>query len=450
MSENSKKIVTRFAPSPTGYLQMGNVRTALFAYLFARQNKGKFILRIEDTDKERSTKESDQAIIDSMKWLGFDYDEFYRQSERGEIFKKYLNKLITEDKAYISKEENPEEGQSKEVIRFRNPNKKVKFIDLIRGEIEFDTTELGDFVIAKSLNEPIFHLSVVVDDFEMGVTHVIRGEDHISNTPRHILIQEAIGAPRPIYAHLPLVLWEDKSKLSKRKHGEKVSLQFYKDLGYLPEAVINFLAMIGWNPGGDKEIFSIDELTKLFDFRKIQKSGAVFNVKKLDWINKEYIRSMNYELRITRIKEELEKAGVKNLDEKMLGKIDLVATERISRFGEIKEMAERGEFDYFFKAPEFPKEKLLWKDEKDFTKTKKHLEYVLEKISAVTEKEWNKETLKTAVWDYAEKEGRGNVLWPLRYSLSGMEKSPDPFTLAELLGKAVTVERVTNALNLLS
>jgi len=429
---------------------MGNVRTALFAYLFARQNKGKFILRIEDTDKERSTKESDQAIIDSMKWLGFDYDEFYRQSERGEIFKKYLNKLITEDKAYISKEENPEEGQSKEVIRFRNPNKKVKFIDLIRGEIEFDTTELGDFVIAKSLNEPIFHLSVVVDDFEMGVTHVIRGEDHISNTPRHILIQEAIGAPRPIYAHLPLVLWEDKSKLSKRKHGEKVSLQFYKDLGYLPEAVINFLAMIGWNPGGDKEIFSIDELTKLFDFRKIQKSGAVFNVKKLDWINKEYIRSMNYELRITRIKEELEKAGVKNLDEKMLGKIDLVATERISRFGEIKEMAERGEFDYFFKAPEFPKEKLLWKDEKDFTKTKKHLEYVLEKISAVTEKEWNKETLKTAVWDYAEKEGRGNVLWPLRYSLSGMEKSPDPFTLAELLGKAVTVERVTNALNLLS
>jgi len=443
---------------------MGSVRTALFAYLFARQNKGKFILRIEDTDKERSKKEFDDAILESMKWLGFEYDEFYRQSERTEIYKKYLNKLVTDGKAYLSKEENPEEGQSREVIRFKNPNKKVKFTDLIRGEIEFDTTELGDFVIAKNMEEPLFHLVVVVDDFEMGINHVIRGEDHISNTPRHILIQEAIGAPRPIYAHLPLVLWEDKSKLSKRKHGEKVSLQYYRSLGYLPEAILNFLAMIGWNPGGDKEIFSREELINLFDFKKIQKSGAVFNVKKLDWINQHYIRSMNYDLRIAKIKEELKNAGMENVDKEILKKIDSVATERISRFGEIKEMAERGEFNYFFKAPKFPKEKLLWstsqnkskastdqgKDETDFTKTKKHLENILEKISAISEKEWNKDSVKAAIWDYAEKEGRGNVLWPMRYSLSGMEKSPDPFTLAELLGKKETLSRIANAVNLVS
>jgi len=425
---------------------MGSVRTALFAYLFARQSNGKFILRIEDTDKERSKEEFDDAILDSMKWLGFEYDEFYRQSERTEIYKKYLNKLVTDGKAYLSKEENPEEGQSREVISFKNPNKKVKFTDLIRGEIEFDTTELGDFVIAKNMEEPLFHLVVVVDDFEMGVNHVIRGEDHISNTPRHILIQEAIGAPRPIYAHLPLVLWEDKSKLSKRKHGEKVSLQYYRSLGYLPEAILNFLAMIGWNPGGDKEIFSKEELIKLFDFKKIQKSGAVFNVKKLDWINQHYIRSLSHELRITKIREEMKKAGMENVDKEILEKINSVATERISRFGEIKEMADRGELGYFFKAPEFPREKLLWKGETDFAKVKEHLKNVLEKISAISEKEWNKDSVKSAVWDYAEKEGRGNVLWPMRYSLSGMEKSPDPFVLAEILGKEETVSRVEGAI----
>jgi glutamyl-tRNA synthetase len=450
MSENSKKIVTRFAPSPTGNLHIGGVRTALFSYLFAKKSGGHFLLRIEDTDRERSTKAFEKNILDGLNLLGLEWDnkELVRQSERTEIYRKYLEKLLSEGKIYVSKETEIKEGGRAEVIRFKNPNKKIKFDDTIRGEVEFDTTELKDFVIAKSVDEPIFHFANVVDDFETGVNHIIRGEDHISNTPRQILIQEAIGAPRPVYAHLPLILAPDRSKLSKR-HGA-VSLVEYIEKGYLPGALLNFLALLGWNPGGVQEIFSLSELVEKFELEKVQKSGAVFNVKKLDWINQQYIRSMKYELRIMKVREELEKAGIKNLDENILGKIDSVVAERISRFGEIKEMAERGEFDYFFKAPEFPKEKLLWKDEKDFTKTKKHLEYVLEKISAVTEKEWNKETLKTAVWDYAEKEGRGNVLWPLRYSLSGMEKSPDPFTLAELLGKAVTVERVTNALNLLS
>src|SRR3989338_2202080 len=220
--ERKQKVVTRFAPSPTGFMHMGTVRTALFAYLFARQNGGTFILRIEDTDKERSKKEFDDAILDAMKWLGLGYDgEVYRQSERGAIYRKHIEKLLEEGKAFVSKEESAAAESAKdgkvrraEVIRFKNPNKVIKFKDLIRGDIEFDTTELGDFVIARSIDEPVFHLAVAVDDCEMGITHVIRGEDHISNTPRHILISEALGAPLPTFAHLPLVLAPDRTKLS--------------------------------------------------------------------------------------------------------------------------------------------------------------------------------------------------------------------------------------------
>ena len=290
---NSTPIITRFAPSPTGYLHMGGARTALFNHLFTKQNGGKTILRIEDTDKQRSTKEYETSIIESLKWLGLQYDETVKQSDREVVYKGYLKRLIDEGKAYISKETPVEPGDRTEVIRFKNPNKKVTFYDLIRGEVEFDTTELKDFVIAKSMEEPLYNLAVVVDDFEMGITHVIRGEDHISNTPRQILIQEAIGAPRPVYAHLPIILATDKSKLSKRKHGESVSVDFYRRKGYLPEAVINFLVLLGWNPGNNQEIFSIDELIKTFDMSKVQKSGAVFNVEKLNWLNKQYIAKLS-------------------------------------------------------------------------------------------------------------------------------------------------------------
>lgn len=273
------------APSPTGNFHVGSVRTALFNFLFARKNTGKFILRIEDTDKDRSKKEFEDDILESLKWLGLKYDEFYRQSERIEIYKKYLQKLIDENKAYISAET---EGENREVVRFRNPNKQMVFEDLVRGKVEFDTTELGDFIIAKNLNEPLYHLAVVVDDFEAEITHVIRGEDHISNTPRQILIQEAIDAPRPIYAHLPLILAPDRSKLSKRKHGESVSLDYYRQKGYLPVAIINYLALLGWNPGTEQEIFTLDELINVFDFSKVHKGGAIFDEKKLAWVNRKH------------------------------------------------------------------------------------------------------------------------------------------------------------------
>ncbi len=286
MTGNNQKVVVRMAPSPTGSFHVGSARTALFNFLFARKNNGKFILRMEDTDKTRSKKEFEGDIFESLEWLKLEWDgELWHQSERTDIYKSYLNKLIQTDKAYISTEI---EGENREVVRFRNPNKQVVFEDLVRGQVEFDTTELGDFIIARNLNEPLYHLAVVVDDFESGITHVIRGEDHISNTPRQILIQEAIGAPRPMYAHLSLILAPDRSKLSKRKHGESVSLDHYRRKGYSPEAITNYLALLGWNPGTEQEIFTLDELINVFDFSRVHKGGAIFDEKKLAWVNRKH------------------------------------------------------------------------------------------------------------------------------------------------------------------
>jgi glutamyl/glutaminyl-tRNA synthetase len=236
-------IITRFAPSPTGFLHVGGARSALFNYLYTRQNKGKIFLRIEDTDKERSKPEYTQGIFDAFKWLGLQFDETVIQSDNLANHKKYLEKLLASGHIYFSKEEVKEEGQRAEVIRFRNPNKDIVFDDLIKGQIKFNTTELGDFIIAKSIEEPIFHFANVVDDITMGITHVIRGEEHLSNTPRQILIWEAIGErERPIYGHIPLILSDTREKISKRKHGAMVSVEYYRDNGYSSEALINFLA----------------------------------------------------------------------------------------------------------------------------------------------------------------------------------------------------------------
>jgi glutamyl/glutaminyl-tRNA synthetase len=289
----SKTPRVRFAPSPTGTLHTGGVRTALFNYLFAKQKGGQFILRIDDTDKIRSTKEFEQDILSGLKWIGLDYDEIYYQSQRAELYKKNLRKLLDENKVYVSKEEIKKEGDLPEVIRFRNPNKKVKFTDLIKGEIEFDTTDLGDFVVAKDLTTPLYHFASIVDDADLQITHVIRGEDHISNTPRQILMWEALGAPVPEFAHLPLILAPDRSKLSKRKHADIASLNKFIEHGYLPEAIINFVALLGWNPGTEQELFTLPELVTTFDIKKVQKSSAVFNLDKLNWFNREYFKKMS-------------------------------------------------------------------------------------------------------------------------------------------------------------
>lgn len=431
----SEKVITRFAPSPTGFLHIGGVRTALFSYLYARKNKGEFVLRIEDTDTARNKEEWTVGLMDDLAWLGLKHDTFAKQSERTYIYKKYLQKLLDDDKAYISKEVPKEPGERDEVIRFRNPNKKVKFTDLIRGEVEMDTSDLGDFVIARSIDEPIFHLAVVIDDFEMAITHVIRAEEHISNTPRQILIQEAIRATRPLYAHLPLVLATDKSKLSKRKHGEAVSLTYYRNLGYLPEALLNFVALLGWNPGTEQEIFSLEELVKEFDLAKVQKSGAVFNIEKLNWFNKKYIEMMSLE-KFTETMKPFLPADVSDVTAM---KLSPLIKEKISFFAQIPELL-KGELSFVNSLQAYDKARLNWKEEKN---TREYLKRVAELLSDI--EEFTKGKIKEKIWPYAEEKGRGNVLWPMRYALSGMEKSPDPFIIAEIIGKEETLKRLTSA-----
>ncbi|KKQ35222.1 MAG: Glutamate-tRNA ligase [Candidatus Nomurabacteria bacterium GW2011_GWB1_37_5] len=452
MNTNNKQVITRFAPSPTGYLHLGAYRTAIYAYLFARKNNGSFVLRIEDTDKERSKKEYEDDIIESLKWLGLDYDKFYRQSEHLDSHNKYLIKMIEDGSAYISKEEAKDgSGVIKEIIRFKNPNIIVKFHDEIKGEVAMNTTDLGDFVIAKNLEEPLFHLAVVVDDFEAGVTHVIRGEDHVSNTPRQILIQRAIGAPTPIYAHLPLVLGPDKLKLSKRRGALKVLA--YRDMGFLPEAILNGTAFVGWNPGTDQEVFTRDELIKDFDLSRVQKSPAVFNEEKLNWFNKEHMKLLPMEI----IKNEIGKRIINyqlSISNEQLLKLTPIIFDRISKWGDVDEMIKSGELDWVYKDPSYSKDDLIWKKLKDnpekYQITQSYLVEVEKRFESVSEADFSEESAKKAIWDFAEEKGRGDVLWPLRYALSGREKSPDPFILVDVLGKNETLKRIKNAIKILT
>lgn len=451
--KNAKKVVTRFPPSPTGFKHIGNYRTALFCYLFARQNKGSFILRIEDTDRARSKKEYEQHIYDTLKWLNLEYDEVYVQSKNGESHKKYLHKMIESGHAYLSKEDSKENpGTTVELVRFKNPNKKVSFDDLIRGKVEIDTTDLGDFIIAKNIDEPLFHLAVVVDDFEEGVTHVLRGEDHISNTPRHILIQEAIGAPVPMYAHLSLLMSPDKSKMASRKGA--VSPSYYKERGYLPEAMINYMALLGWNPGDDREILGMKDLLELFDLTKVQKGAAIFDEVKLSWVNKEHLKKLSDEEfrsgAITFVSPEL-KASANFSD--TFKKILPLLRERISYFGEIKDMETAGDLQMFFAEPSYAAELLLCPEKqrkgKDISLAGlapifSHLHKTLETANETSG--FTSESVKELVWPYAETEGRGIVLWAFRVALSGKERSPDPFNMAAILGKAETLKRLSSSL----
>lgn len=437
-------VVTRFPPSPTGQLQVGNIRTAIFNYLYAKKNGGKFVLRLEDTDRERSKKEYEEGVIADMEWLGFSYDDFARQTDRVAIHREYLEKLIAEGKAYLSKEE-VEEGKRAEVIRFKNPNRSISFHDAVRGEITIDTTDLGDFVIAKSLDEPLYHLGVIVDDFLMGITHVIRGEDHISNTPRQILLIEAIGSPIPEYAHLPLILSPDRTKLSKRNGS--VSLKNLREQGYLKEAIINFLALLGWNPGTEQELFTLEELIAAFDIAQIQKGGGIFNIDRLNWFNREYIKRLDDETFLTHLKEWLpnNRALEKIFTESKAARTDL--TQRITTLGEISTLAEAGEFAYYMETPNLVSPKLLFKEE-TASATTDRLKEVVRIIESIPEGKFDAENIKEHVFPYAEKEGKGQVLWPMRYALSGKDRSPDPFTIAEAIGRKETLMRLHKAITI--
>ena len=446
----NENLVTRFAPSPTGKLHVGGVHTALFNYLLTKKKGGKFFLRIEDTDKERSKKEFEDDIFSALEWLNIEFDgEVVRQSERVDIHKKYLLQLIDEGKAYVSKEEPKKEGQSSEVIRFKNPGEVVTFKDEIRGDVTFDTTELGDFVIAKNLDTPLFHLAVVVDDHDMGVNYIMRGEDHISNTPRQILIYKALGFDIPQYAHLPLIFGSDGKKLSKR-HGALPASE-YKELGYLSSAMINFLVLIGWNPGDEREVFSFSELVNEFSVERVQKGGGVFNIDKLDWLNKQHIKNLSEDEIFSEIKKTLSDKTFKlsGYSDDKLRKVQSVILERVKKFTELEIMEEEGEIAYYFEQPEYEAESLLWKKDPSKENTAQHLDKVIIILSKIQTNDWNNDIIKEAVFGYAEEVGRGNVLWPMRYALSGRDRSPDPITLAQLLGKEESVKRLTHASSIL-
>ena len=432
---------TRFAPSPTGFLHAGNYRTAVFSYLVSKQQrqKGIFALRIEDTDRMRSKKEYEDNIIESLNWLGLQWDEFSRQSEHIDAHRDALRSLIKNNHAYISQETPHKEGDRSEVIRFRNPGGVVSFADIIRGEVSMDVSDLGDFVIAKSLDEPVFHLAVVVDDAAAGITHIIRGEDHISNTPRQILIQRALGVATPLYAHLPLILDRNRSKLSKRK-GAK-ALTEYRAMGILPEAMLNYLALLGWHPKGDSEYFSRDELIAAFSLDRVQKSGAIFDEVKLFSINQHWMRNLSDA-------EYLARGNFTSSNKARLERVAPLLKERAQTFEEAREMLS-GELACLFNDVSLSRDILKAKEPKEKPgATSIHLAHLAGLIGEFPE-HTNEQSVREALMPYADKEGRGEVLWPLRYALSGAKKSPDPFTLIAILGKDETLHRIESALALL-
>lgn len=278
----------RFAPSPTGNLHIGGGRTALFNWLFSQSQKGEFILRIEDTDKERSKKEFVDEILDSLKWLGFNWDQLYYQSERFDRYRLHADKLLKAGLAYIEK--SPE---GKEAIIYKVPARKIQVNDLIRGQIEFDSTLIKDQVLIKSDGTPTYNFACVVDDAEMEITHIIRGDDHISNTPKQVLLYEALGFELPLFAHLPLIMGVDGGRLSKRTGATAIS--DYRKMGYLPEALLNYLLLLSWAPGDNRELISIEEAISLFDIKNVNKTSATFDLKKLDWINNQYLKGADPE-----------------------------------------------------------------------------------------------------------------------------------------------------------
>ncbi len=480
--QKNTEIRARIAPSPTGPLHLGTARTALFNWLFSKHHGGKFILRIEDTDLERSDKKYEDNIVEGLKWLGIEWDEFYRQSERLEIYEKYLEKLLNERKAYYcycSREELEEERQKQikagqspkysgkcreinptdikdkkaQLIRFKMPKTVVEFDDIIRGKISFDNSLTGDIAIAKPLDpngfSPLYNFAVVIDDYEMKISHVIRGEDHIPNTPKQIALQEALGFATPYYAHLPLILNPDRSKLSKRY--TETSLLSYREEGYLPEALTNFMALLGWHPSetprkeaedrgiSRSEVLTREELIQNFELERVQRAGAIFNEEKLKWLNSEHIKRLSNVGLADLIFPLLKQEGIE-ADKILLQKAVAPEKERIKTLKDFVILA-----GFFFKLPEYESSLLIWKDsspeaiKNNLAKTKKILELC-------GEDEFDKIKLETKMMSLAEKLGRGEVLWPLRAALSGSKASPGPFEIMEVLGKAETLKRIDSAI----
>ncbi|MCS7180311.1 MAG: glutamate--tRNA ligase [bacterium] len=467
----------RFAPSPTGFLHIGNARTALFNYLFARKNKGKFILRIEDTDKERSRKEYEEAIIEDLKWLGIEWDEGpdiggefgpYRQSERINIYKGFAEKLLKEGivyKCFCTKEElekmreiaqqkglppgydgrcrdltkekiNQYERQGRDyVLRLKVPEEKIEINDLIRGKVVFEGEYLTDFVIMKSDGTPTFNFAVVIDDYLMKITHVIRGEDHLSNTPKHILIFRAIGAELPQFAHMSMTLGPDRTRLSKR-HGA-TSVRAYREEGYLPEAFFNYIALLGWGTTESREIFTKEELINEFSIERCHKASAVFDKEKLLWMNSYYIRNTSIDRIYQLSLPFLRSAGLINnseKDEEYIKKAISLEQEKIKTLKEVPYLIE-----FFLKEPEYERENFENFINEETKKTLADIVQIFEKI-----KDFKKEEIENKVRGYCKEKNikTSLVFHPLRFAVSGRTKGPDLFGMIELLGREKVIERI--------
>lgn len=461
-------VVTRFAPSPTGYLHVGGARTALYSWLYAKRNNGKFILRIEDTDLERSTPEAVQAILDGMQWLGMEGDgEIFYQTKRFDLYKEYVQQLLDQDKAYkcyLSKDalealrekaeqtgekidyEAENEGlnitdDTPFVVRFRNPKTgSVKWQDAVRGEMEIANEEMDDMIILRSDGSPTYNFCVVIDDWTMGMSHVIRGEDHLINTAKQINIFEAFGATVPTYAHCSMILGDDGKKLSKR-HGA-VGVMQYRDDGYLPQALINYLVRLGWSHG-DQEVFTLEELFEHFDINAINKSASAFNTEKLNWMNQQYMKLLPAEEVAKHLAWHFEEQGINTENGPDLTTIVELQGERVKT---LKEMAQISAYFY-----------------QDFTEfdaaaAKKHLRgvakeplaLVKEKLAAVSE--WTAENIQTQIHATAEEleVGMGKVGMPLRVAATGAGNSPSLDVTLVHLEQSKVLERIDMALDFIA
>lgn len=485
-------IKTRFAPSPTGFLHIGGLRTALYGYLVAKKNGGKFILRIEDTDQKRSVADGTQNILRSLYWAGIIPDEGvvlnkdgkiiqkgkdgpYIQSQRLEIYKKYAEELLKNNHAYYCfcaperlaevrdcqqknrlpsvydghcrnldcrEARNRVKKGERHVMRMKIPKEgETVFKDLIRGEVRFKNELIDDQVLIKSDGFPTYHLAVVVDDHLMRINPVIRGEEWLSSAPKHIQLYKYFGWEVPKMAHIPLLFNPDKSKLSKRQ-GD-VAVEDYSKRGYLPEAVVNFVAFLGWNPGGGRELFDMKELIKEFDLLKVNKSGAVFNLEKLDWYNKQYIKKLSNAELVKVARPWLKSlASSSKIDDKKLIKAVALERERITVLSELPEAIK-----FIFDMPNYQPGLLIWK-KSTLEETKKILPKLAELLDNFSVREWKKENIDSRVGEWIRKSGytNGSVLWPLRVALAGQEKSPGPFEIAEVLGKEESLVRIKTAL----
>ncbi len=482
---------TRFAPSPTGFLHVGGLRTALYAYLYARKNQGDFLLRIEDTDQERFVEGAIQNMIGSLHWAGITIDEGvnlddkkiiqsgdkgpYIQSERLELYKKYVDELLEKGHAYFCfctkdrldelrkfqelnkmptgydghcREGNLTEARARQdagetsVVRMKMPKQGVtSYNDIIRGPVEFKNALVDDQVLLKSDGFPTYHLAVVVDDHLMEITHVIRGEEWISSTPKHIKLYEMFGWTAPQFGHLSLLVNEQKQKLSKR-HGD-VSVEDFKQKGYLPEALVNFVAFLGWNPGDERELFTIKELEAEFTLEKVSKPAAVFNREKLNWYNKQYLMKLDLADLVERTRPFMREAGLTDAAELSTETLAPILDLERSRANTLVELVSGVAF-MFAETLDYDAEILVWKKGTP-EEAKQIFGELTDLLGGVGE--WTKENLDTTLQKFITDKGYGvgNVMWPLRVALSGQKNSPGPTELASVLGKYKTLARITAA-----